>query len=168
MPKFDLSATLQKIGLPRRLTAHTLIDHYAHALGRDIRLSTLPGLSASMGWCGLWIRGEDLVDYIFVDQAAAAVPIFETHIVAHELGHVVAGHDQGATAEASLIALLQARFPALPPHVVVRAVMARTTYELEAEQEAERFATLVMARANLQSRSPIGRAAEQALNHWKD
>ncbi|MBG0818323.1 hypothetical protein [Planomonospora sp. ID82291] len=168
MPQFDPATTLQTIGLPRRLTASTLVAHYAQALSRDIRLAALPGLAATTGWCGLWIRGDDEVDHIFVDQATTAVSTLETHVVAHEIGHIAAGHDQGVTAEAGLIAMLKERFPTLPPHVIVRAVMARTTYELQAEHEAERFATLVMARASLQSGTSFGRAAARMFISWKE
>ncbi len=165
--RFDPYLILRQIGLPRRLTAHSLIGHYADALAREIRMTAIPGLSATLGWCGLWIRGSDLVEYVFIDEAAAASPVLETAIAAHEIGHIVAGHEQEMTNEGGLVALLKQRFPMLPPDMMIKAVMARTTYELQAEQEAERFATLVMARANLQSSTSIGRAAERALNHWK-
>ncbi|MBG0818927.1 hypothetical protein [Planomonospora sp. ID82291] len=164
---FDPHRILKQIGLPHLVTAETLVDHFGAALGRTIQLDVITGLTRS-GWCGLWVLGGDGIDYLFIDAGYARIPALKAQVAAHELGHIVAGHDQSATSEGNVISLLQQSFPHLPPAVIARAAAARSTYDQPAEQEAEAFATAVMSRAAAEARrasGATGRRAEGVLGH---
>ncbi|MBG0818319.1 hypothetical protein [Planomonospora sp. ID82291] len=164
---FDPRRVLKQVGLPYPVTAETLVDHFSVALDRTIQLDVITGLSRA-GWCGLWVLGDDNIDYLFIDAGYARIPALKAQVAAHELGHIVAGHDQSATSEGNVIALLQQTFPHLPPTVIARAAAARSTYDTPEEKEAEAFATAVMSMAAAEARrssGATGRRAEGVLGH---
>ena len=105
--------------------------------GRPLRV--LPVTAMPKGLCGMYVstRGTD-----YVYAAAGTSPFHHEHIVLHEIGHLLAGHQGGLTVKD----LAQVLLPDLDP-ALVRAVLGRTSYTDEQEREAEYFATLVAKRS---------------------
>jgi hypothetical protein len=91
---------------------------------------------------GAWLRTAT-GDVIVIDRDAS--PLHRDHILAHELAHVLLGHDQldGHAATAVL--------PGLDP-AVVRGVLARHGSRHAEEREAELLASLIMVRVTSPSR----------------
>jgi hypothetical protein len=87
--------------------------------------------------CGLLITTTN-AHYVVYDNTTG--PLHQRHIVAHELGHLLAGHRAQMTLNADVAQLLM---PNLDPGVV-RTVLARTPgYDARSEREAEIIADLL-------------------------
>jgi len=91
------------------------------------------------GLCGLYVSTAG-ADYIYTPLRTTL--FHREHIALHEIGHLIAGH-QGGVGVSDLAPDL---LPDLSPSLV-RAVLGRTSYTSEQEQEAEYFATLVVKRS---------------------
>jgi hypothetical protein len=89
--------------------------------------------------CGLWIS-MPLADYIFYEQHTE--PLHRTHIICHEVGHMLFGH-RGRPWDDAIIRLLM---PSLDPKLV-RSILGRNAYSTEEEREAETLASLLLERA---------------------
>jgi hypothetical protein len=124
---------LRHLAVPRPFDIAELCAGLASARNRPIRL--LPMRLPPAGPNGLWIAGAHR-DYV-VYESTTSRPHRE-HIVMHEIGHLICDHRAAAV------------FPHLDPGVI-RAVLARTRYSTDEEQEAEMIASLVLERAD---RSP--------------
>lgn len=85
------------------------------------------------GTTGLWIALPDL-DLIAVDTSAG--PSRRVVIIAHEIAHMMLGHEGPHADLGSRVA------PDLPPDVVAR-VLSRDTYDDAEELDAERVATVL-------------------------
>lgn len=109
------------------------------ARGRPIvlRATDLPADGPS----GMWIatRSADHICY-----AAGTSPLHQEHIVLHELGHLLCGHESPRPDPDTMLRFLM---PSLNP-AVVRSVLGRTAYSAPEERQAETFAMLVLERAN--------------------
>jgi len=119
-----------------------LCDAVAAYVGQPIRLLGAPFPPDAP--CGLVITTAE-AHYVAYDNTTG--PLHQRHIVAHELGHLLAGHHApgpgGRTVDADTAALLM---PTIDP-TVVRAVLARTPgYGAAAEREAELIAGLLWRR----------------------
>ncbi|MFL6124368.1 hypothetical protein [Actinophytocola sp.] len=126
------------LDVPDPFDIDELVRRVAVRRGRPITLRALrigPG-----GPSGLWlaVRDADLICY-----EAGTNAVHQAHIVLHELGHVLCGHDSAGTSPDSVLRFL---LPTLDPAAVSR-VLRRGAYHDEEEREAERFATLVRQRA---------------------
>jgi hypothetical protein len=90
--------------------------------------------------CGLWIGTAD-ADHVFHEEGTT--PWHKTHIVLHEIAHMLLGHDGGTRAWHGLARLLA---PDVDPSLV-RLVMGRSAYTSAEEREAEILASLILGQA---------------------
>jgi hypothetical protein len=118
--------------------AAALCDAVAAHMGKPIRLLAAPFPPDAP--CGLVITTAE-AHYVAYDNTTG--PLHQRHIVAHELGHLLAGHAAPGGVDAGTAALLM---PTIDP-TVVQAVLARTPgYGAAAEREAELIAGLLWRR----------------------
>ncbi|MGW6845750.1 hypothetical protein [Streptomyces sp. NPDC054958] len=132
----DLIGPLQ---VPRPFTITNLSALVANRRGRPLRLLPLPGGdSGESGVCGMWIAFAD-TDHVYYSEVTS--PVHQTHIILHELAHMLLDHQQtGAPQEASLERL----FPDLDPSMAARLLArGRSGASDEQEQEAELMASLM-------------------------
>ncbi|MEV8531851.1 hypothetical protein [Streptomyces sp. NPDC051211] len=108
-----------------------LCARLAEQRGRPIRLHPLPKEAAESGVCGLWV-GTSSVDYVFYE--AQTSPLHREHIVLHELGHILFGHNALEGEENG---------------TGIPAALGRTNYTTRQEQEAEMLASMIRSRAGL-------------------
>jgi hypothetical protein len=111
--------------------------------GRGIRLCPF-GSGAGMP-CGFWI-GTAEADCIYYERATSA--FHQTHIVMHEIAHMLLGH-RGRTPAWQGVARVLA--PDLDPELI-RLILGRGTYDAREEEEAETLASLILQ----QSGNPSG------------
>ena len=103
--------------------------------GRDIRLC--PFRSGAGMPCGFWI-GTAETDCIYYERATS--PFHQTHIVMHEIAHMLLGH-RGRTPAWQGVARVLA--PNLNPELI-RLILGRGTYGAREEEEAETLASLIL------------------------
>ncbi|WP_019633423.1 hypothetical protein [Actinomadura atramentaria] len=104
--------------------------------GREIRIMPALANTAALP-CGLCVSTTS-TDYIF--SVEGMTPLHRDHILLHEVGHLLAGHDGPPVSDDTARRLLPDVDPAL-----VRRVLGRTVYSTREEMDAEYFATLVLA-----------------------
>jgi hypothetical protein len=132
--------------------------------GKSIRLVPYP--LEVPGPFGLWLDTPS-ADYILYQ--AETTPLHQEHIVAHELGHVLARHRSDEPDDEVWGELM----PDVPPEVVRRA-LRRNSYDTDQEREAETVATMLLEAAaargvdTLPGRSPRARRVERALGDSRD
>lgn len=132
--------------------------------GKPIKLVPYP--LEVPGPFGLWL-GTPSADYILYQ--AETTRLHQEHIIAHELGHILAEH----TSNESDDEIWQQLMPDIPP-AVIRSALRRTHYDSDHEREAETVATLLLestAAADgvlLPSTSVRARRAQQALGDRQD
>ncbi|WP_431781351.1 hypothetical protein [Streptomyces chumphonensis] len=109
-------------------------------LGRAVhhRLVAFPPDTVS----GLWVATDD-AHFILCEERTS--PWHQLLITCHEFWHIEADHRATPGAEETTDALL---FPSLDPSTVGRIVARRTHCTAEEEQEADFFASLLMARVS--------------------
>ncbi|MFB7264698.1 ParH-like protein [Streptomyces nojiriensis] len=110
-------------------------------MGRPVEFLPLPAGAA--GTCGM-LLSTDRAEYI--GYPTDTTPLHQQHIVLHEVGHLLRGH-QGAASAAGHSA--HPGVAVLVPHLsgeLVRRVLGRSVYDSTQEQEAELFASLVLHR----------------------
>jgi hypothetical protein len=106
--------------------------------------------------CGLWI-GTAEADHVFHEEGTT--PWHKTHIVLHEIAHMLLGHDGGTRAWHGLARLLA---PDVDP-ALVRLVLGRSAYTSTEEREAETLASLILGQAAPPARGPAVGAGTAAL-----
>ncbi|GAA2463887.1 hypothetical protein GCM10023100_00490 [Actinocorallia cavernae] len=99
----------------------------------------IPGYSVN----GMWIS-TTMADFIIYE--ARTTRAHQEHIIAHELAHMLCGHQAVDNADNTVLRQL---FPDIAPEVV-RRVLQRTRYSDSNEQEAEMIASLLLARGRQQ------------------
>ena len=117
-------------------------------LDRPIQLLPMP-LPADAP-CGLVVttgRGH----YVAYDNRTT--PLHQRHIVAHELGHLLAGHAARPVDTAELASLLM---PTLDPRMVTAVLARGPGYDVRAEAEAEVIADLLWRRTLHRPGAPPG------------
>ena len=87
--------------------------------------------------CGVWI-GTAGADHIFHEMGTT--PWHKTHIITHEIAHMLLGHRSGAQASHDLARLLA---PEVDP-ALAQLVLGRSAYTTVQEQEAETLASLIL------------------------
>jgi hypothetical protein len=107
---------------------------------------------------GAWLRTAG-GDVILIDREAS--PLHRDHILAHELAHVLLGHDQPDGDATSLI------LPDLDP-AIVHGVLARHCYRDAEEREAELLASLIMVRGSRWRRPRTYLALQRLRPLWHD
>ncbi|PRW63677.1 ImmA/IrrE family metallo-endopeptidase [Actinopolyspora mortivallis] len=117
----------------------TVAARLAERRGRPLRL--LPMALDPRGPSGLWIA-TGKADYVCYQQHTTQA--HQEHIIAHEIGHMLATHhpDPGANE------LLGQLLPDLPPELIAR-LLPREHHDDAREREAEDIATLLLERAEV-------------------
>ncbi|MFE2145172.1 hypothetical protein ACFXA3_26120 [Streptomyces sp. NPDC059456] len=133
------AAVLDELEIARPLDVEDLCRAVAERRGRPLHLLPLPeSAGADAGLCGLWLGLADS-DVVFYEPGTS--PVHRTHIILHELAHILLDHGKLADGESAVLAGL---FPSLDP-ALVSSMLARgrTSYSAVEEQEAELLATLI-------------------------
>ncbi|MFC5289725.1 ImmA/IrrE family metallo-endopeptidase [Actinokineospora guangxiensis] len=123
------AAVIDDLRLPSRADLPSLCSHLAEVRKRPLHVVPVALIEQP---CGMWVATRD-ADWIFVDDGTS--PAHQEHILLHEIGHLICGHEGGAQDVAAF-------FPDLDPDLV-HATLARTTYSDEQEQQAEVMAYLL-------------------------
>ncbi len=127
-------ALVRRLELPRPFDITAVCQRLARDRGRGIQLVPLelpPG-----GLSGAWLA-TDHTDYVLYQSKTSR--LHQDHIVLHEIGHMLCGHENAQTAEEGIFAVL----PHLDPKVVQK-VLCRTRYTSAEEEEAEIIASIVL------------------------
>ncbi|WP_159080831.1 hypothetical protein [Nocardia suismassiliense] len=131
-----LRGTLNALGLPNRFSVNQLAEALASKRGRPLRLRSaafpVAGLSG-----GLLVTRE--IDFIAYQSLTSK--IHQDHIVCHEFGHLIAGHQPHVVTGADALRLIA---PNIDPSVVQR-ILKRSCSLTEEEIEAENIADLLMS-----------------------
>ena len=130
-------ALLAELELPDPFDLTTFTDQVARRRGRPIQLVAVEGAVANGSPCGWWCPTRDF-DLIFLDGAASAT--HREHIVLHEVGHMLWGHDPALTTLAPI--LKRATSHLRWDSAAITGMLGRSGYDSPREQEAEVFATL--------------------------
>ncbi|MGF1425076.1 hypothetical protein [Kitasatospora sp. LaBMicrA B282] len=114
----------------------------AEQRGRPLRLIPLPsaaGVRSSI--CGMWLAFPN-ADQVYYTPVTS--PLHQTHIILHELAHMLLDHQQNSAAAPEALSRL---FPDLDPAMAAR-LLARGRSEAtdRQEQEAELLASLIWQR----------------------
>jgi hypothetical protein len=132
------STIIRELDIPRPWDLGRFVAGLEHRRGRPIRLC--PFRAAPGAPCGLWI-GTARTDYVYYE--AAATPFHATHIVVHELAHMLSGH--GHTAAWDQLASLLMPDLGRP---LIQLVLGRGAYTTAEEREAETLASLILSEAS--------------------
>jgi hypothetical protein len=138
MNEVPLRDVIASLDVPDPFDIEELVRRVGRSRGRPITLRALR--IGPNGPSGMWLalRDADLICY----EAETNV-VHQAHIVLHELGHLLCGHDSAGASPESVLRFL---LPSLDPAAVSR-VLHRGSYHDDEERAAERFATLVRQRA---------------------
>ena len=105
-----------------------------------------PFRAPARGPSGVWI-GARHADYVFYDQAATA--LHRTHIVVHEVAHMLLGHHGIGPVGSDLIQLIVPD----PSAELIAPILGRNgSYQSSREREAEYLASIILERASQRSR----------------
>jgi hypothetical protein len=132
-----LERALDAMALPEPLTVERLCESLSAARGRPLTLLAMP--LPTGGPCGLWVATGN-ADYVVFE--ATTSPTHRTHIVLHELAHVLLEHTSTRVLTDDATSVLM---PHLEPATVQR-LMARTWFDEDAEREAEVAADILSKR----------------------
>lgn len=112
-------------------------------LGRPVRIAHWA--SAGTAPCGLWVgRADGSADTIYVDMTSPAWQ----HVVAHEWGHILCGHDDGRGS------VLLEGIDWLVPEAAVRFAFGRSSFSTLEERDAEAVGdTINLLRLDAERRS---------------
>lgn len=127
---FDLRQFLAQVAAQRNRTI------YVHPF------TSGPGIP-----CGLWLSTAR-ADHIFHEQGTS--PWHRTHIILHEIAHMLLGHDSGQGDGQRLADLLA---PDVNP-ALVRLVLGRSAYGTAEERDAEALASLVLGQVTAVGKPP--------------
>jgi hypothetical protein len=130
---------LRALDITPPLRVDELCDRLGERRGRPIRLVSFP--LPVPGPFGVWLA-TDNADYIVFQSQTTRV--HQDHIVLHEIGHMLAGHQ----ADHGDPGLWTAALPDLSPDLVRRA-LGRNSYDARHEREAELIATIIMEWASV-------------------
>ena len=106
--------------------------------------------------CGLWVATAG-TDYIY--HVDGTTPFHKTHIVLHEVAHMLLGHEGSASARQNLGRLLA---PDLSP-ALAGLILGRTGYRTAEERDAETLASLILERVSEPQDPAPGDRAEAAV-----
>ncbi|MGW3951844.1 toxin [Streptomyces sp. NPDC004752] len=113
-------------------------DVVGRRTGRPLHL--LPVELHATGVFGIWLRAED-ADYIAYERHTSTA--HQSHIIAHELSHMLCDHHGDGSTENPPVELFADLDPSL-----VKGMLMRCGYTQEAEQEAEVMASLLLLSLN--------------------
>lgn len=133
-----LTRLVSGVRVPATTDIAALCAAVAERLDRPVQLLGVP-LPVDAP-CGLVITtGQS--HYVAYDNQTT--PLHQRHIVAHELGHLLAGHATGPLGQTELSRLLM---PTLDPRMVAGVLARAPGYDVRAEAEAEIIADLLWRR----------------------
>ncbi|MEU6164484.1 hypothetical protein [Streptomyces tanashiensis] len=154
--KAHCDSLIRQLDLPRQFTIEALADAVARHRGRPLRFFPLRQEDgADTQICGVWIALGDS-DHVY--HAVGTSSLHQSHIVLHELAHMLLDHRQ--VGEPDEVALRQL-FPDLDPRMAAR-LLARDPVRTDEGQEAEAelLASLLWehfdARPSALASAPIG------------
>lgn len=110
--------------------------------------------------CGAWLECRDR-DVLVVSETAQG--FYRDHVLAHELSHILLGHQ----ADDALAQMLDAALPDISPNLIKR-ILGRHTYTDPQERDAETLASRILAGTRGQGRSswindPVLRRAAETM-----
>ena len=129
--------------VPDPWSTHELVRRVAAQRGRPIVVVTYPLTSEDP--TGFWLSTE-VADYIVVPDNSSGSR--RDAIIGHELAHIVLGHEPRPVTDQEGLAALA---PSSSPELVAR-FLPRQGYDAVREQEAEMFATRLIAYAQGRSK----------------
>ncbi|GAA2990521.1 hypothetical protein [Streptomyces fulvorobeus] len=132
---------LHNIDIPHPFSLDVLCRRVEKLRDRPLHLHQLPQEAASAGVCGLWLATSS-ADHVFYEGQTSR--LHQEHIVLHELGHILFGHNALQQGVSDGIEKL---LPDLDMGRVQR-LLGRTNYTTRQEQEAEMLASLIRMSAN--------------------
>lgn len=133
----ELRRALTALGLSARFTVADLGEALAHHRGRPLRLRPVP--LPAQGLTGGLLVTDD-IDFIAFQQDTTR--LHQDHIVCHEFGHILAGHQMIDVRGLNAARLLA---PNIDP-AVVRRLLNRVSFADRQEREAEDIAEVLMSR----------------------
>ncbi|NLU83299.1 hypothetical protein HCA44_10960 [Rhodococcus sp. HNM0569] len=145
-----LRCLVDELSLPSGWRRDTLVAAVAERRKRSITLVPVRAELVQYGHSGLWLAREHDDVVLYADHTSAR---HATHIVCHELAHMLLRHDEDPATRAdagdtrgpgSTDVLAEVR-AAVPTAGTVRAVFGRSSYSDRQEYDAELLATLVMS-----------------------
>lgn len=134
------AAIVRELDIPRPFDLDRFLASLVLRRGRVICLRSLasgPGIP-----CGLWI-GTAGADYVFHEEGTT--PWHKTHIILHEVAHMLLGHGSGTAAWHAMARLLA---PDVDP-AMVRLILGRTAYGSQEERDAESLASLILGHGSV-------------------
>ncbi|GGM81742.1 hypothetical protein GCM10012275_60450 [Longimycelium tulufanense] len=159
---------LNALAIRPPLTVAELCRRVGEQRGRPIRL--VPHPIPIPGPFGVWIT-TPTADFILYQQETSKA--HQDHIILHELGHILAGHDSDEHDDALMAELypevepevLRRQYPDPDPDAVRRA-LRRTSYDSQQEREAETVDTIILEWASVLNRvaQPATTNAAQRLD----
>jgi hypothetical protein len=144
-------AVLDSLDIPDPFDLHAFAARVAAIRGRPIVLAPF---RAEDGMSGAFV-GARCADYIYYD--GQATPLYQAHIVLHELAHMLLGHDSGLV----LAALL--RMPVPGPDPAGDSPSGHGSYTTAEERDAETLASMILERASRRRRRSWPRARRPAV-----
>lgn len=139
----DRLVELEAVGLriPDPFDAFELAERAGHCLGHRIRLFAVEmPVGAPSGLTFFTKDGGHIIVY-----EKRTNQVHREHIVSHELGHILLGHEPMLIEEPGVAAVL---FPRLSPSLVSRALNRNGSYGRTDEVEAETMATILLERVS--------------------
>ncbi|WP_411056574.1 hypothetical protein [Streptomyces sp. E11-3] len=129
------------LDIPHPFSIDALCGRVAEQRGRPLHRHPLPREAGESGVCGLWLATSS-DDYVFYEAQTSL--LHQEHIVLHEIGHILFGHN---TLDPEDINRAQPLLPDLEP-AHVQQLLGRTNYSTRQEQEAEMLASLIRMNAD--------------------
>lgn len=140
---------LRDLQLPQPFSVEALTEHLALQRGRPLHVRSLPGDPIPGGPYGVWLVTAD-EDYIFYERRTS--PLHRTHIVLHEIGHMLMHQFDGSQCEPWKEDRLRVdRLSRLARHLdpdAVSRILARDYCSTVEEREAEMIASLILERVD--------------------
>jgi hypothetical protein len=131
---------VDQLDLPRPFSIEAFCRQLELQRHRQIRLLPIPRSIALSGTCGLWLATVD-TDFIFYEEETT--PLHRTHIIAHEIAHLLC---DSQTKDVMDLGNLSQLMPSLDPALIQRS-LRRADYTTHHEEEAEMIASLIIDHA---------------------
>ncbi|WP_338602248.1 hypothetical protein [Saccharopolyspora sp. SCSIO 74807] len=148
---------LRRLDLPVPLDIGQLCTALGEDRGRRIEL--MPFGARPGGPVASWWRTDEMDVILYPDNTG---PLHTFQCIAHELGHLIAGHST-TTSDVKPSELLHGLFPTVSPELIDR-MFGRHRHQYQddfAEYEAERVATTIRWWADVTGDQPVARLAGQ-------